>query len=94
MTVFGSEGRSKMEEFSAGDVGYVPPGYGHYIENTSDTEDCVCLVILDSGDYQEISLAEWMASNSPELLETNFGIPRSVFQGFPKKNPIIVGPVK
>lgn len=91
MTVFGSEGRSKMEEFGPGDVGYVPQGYGHYIENTSDTEDCVSLIILDSGDYQEISLAQWMQSNTPELLETNFGIPKSIFESFRKKNPKIVG---
>jgi oxalate decarboxylase len=38
MTVFGSHGRVRTDEFSAGDVGYVPQGYGHYIENTgSDT---------------------------------------------------------
>jgi oxalate decarboxylase len=74
--------------------GYVPQGYGHYIENTSDTEDCVSLIILDSGDYQEISLAVWMASDSTELLETNSGIARSVFQLFRKKSPLIAGPGK
>ena len=34
MGVFGSHGRARTEEFGAGDVGYVPQGYGHYIENT------------------------------------------------------------
>ena len=38
MTVFGSHGRARTEEFGAGDVGYVPQGYGHYIENVG-TED-------------------------------------------------------
>ena len=42
MTVFGSHGRVRTDEFSAGDVGYVPQGYGHYIENTgSDTLEIV-----------------------------------------------------
>ena len=34
MTVFGSHGRARSDEFAAGDVGYVPQGYGHYIENS------------------------------------------------------------
>ena len=33
MTVFGSHGRARTDEFGPGDVGYVPQGYGHYIEN-------------------------------------------------------------
>ncbi len=36
MTVFGSDGRARTEEFQQGDAGYVPRGYGHYIENTGD----------------------------------------------------------
>ena len=34
MSVFGSHGRVRNEQFNAGDVGYVPQGYGHYIENS------------------------------------------------------------
>jgi hypothetical protein len=37
MTVFGSHGRARTDDFVAGDVGYVPQGYGHYIENTGAT---------------------------------------------------------
>jgi oxalate decarboxylase len=68
MTVFGSGGRSRLEEFGPGDVGYVPQGYGHYIENASETETCVTLIVLNSGDYQEISLSQWMASSPLDLL--------------------------
>src|SRR6187397_1268184 len=32
MSVFGSHGRVRTDQFGAGDVGYVPQGYGHYIE--------------------------------------------------------------
>jgi oxalate decarboxylase len=31
MTVFGSDGRVRTEDFKAGDAGYVPRGYGHYL---------------------------------------------------------------
>ncbi len=89
MTVFGSGGRSRMEEFGPGDVGYVPQGYGHYIENASDKEDCITLIVLNSGNYQEISLSQWMASNTSELLGTNFKLPKKIFDSFPQNNPLI-----
>jgi oxalate decarboxylase len=43
MTVFGSHGRARTDDFAAGDVGYVPQGFGHYIENTGETDlEVVC----------------------------------------------------
>jgi oxalate decarboxylase len=46
MTVFGSHGRARTDAFAVGDVGYVPQGYGHYIENTGTDELEVMLVDL------------------------------------------------
>ena len=55
MTVFGSHGRVRTDEFSAGDVGYVPQGYGHYIENTgSDTLEIV--LALNNATYESVSI--------------------------------------
>jgi oxalate decarboxylase len=34
--VFGSHGRARVEALHQGDAGYVPRGYGHYIENTGE----------------------------------------------------------
>jgi oxalate decarboxylase len=71
------------DEFAAGDVGYVPQGYGHYIENTgSDTLEIV--LALNNATYQSISITAWMAANPDLLLSTNFGVPESVFAKFPK----------
>ena len=36
MGVFASEHNARTFDYSAGDVGYVPFAYGHYVENTSD----------------------------------------------------------
>jgi len=67
MTVFGSHGRARTDEFAAGDVGYVPQGYGHYIENTgSDTLE----IALTKATYQSISITAWMAANPDLLLST------------------------
>ena len=82
MTVFGSHGRARTDTFSAGDVGYVPQGYGHYIENTGD--DVLEIVLaLNNATYESISLSAWMARNTPGLLATNFKVPASTFAGFP-----------
>jgi oxalate decarboxylase len=91
MTVFGSSGRARTEEFGPGDVGYVPRGWGHYIENTSGSESCQTLIVLDSGTYEEISLSSWIKSTSPALLQTNFGVPKSIFESLPLNSDFISG---
>jgi oxalate decarboxylase len=47
MTVFGSHGRARTDDFIAGDVGYVPQGYGHYIENTG-SDDVEMVIVFDN----------------------------------------------
>ena len=83
MTVFGSHGRARTDDFGPHDVGYVPQGYGHYIENTG-SDDLVVLIVLNNGTYESISITAWIATNGPELLATNFGVPASTFATFPK----------
>jgi oxalate decarboxylase len=73
MGLFGSHGRHRIEEFGTGDAGYIPQGFGHYIENTGSTK-CRILVTFDSGDYQEISLSTWLASNPTGIVADNFKI--------------------
>ncbi|MEO8668033.1 MAG: cupin domain-containing protein [Bauldia sp.] len=83
MTVFGSGGRARTDDFAPGDVGYVPQGYGHYIENTGD-ENLVVLLALNNGTYQSVSITAWFANTPPETLATNFKVPASTFADFPK----------
>jgi oxalate decarboxylase len=82
MSVFGSHGRVRTEQFGAGDVGYVPQGYGHYIENTG-TEDLEFVAVFNNGTYESISLSAWLAANPPALLATNFAVPLDTFADFP-----------
>ena len=92
LTVFFSRGKSVTEEFKAGDVGYVPQGCGHYIENISDDEPCKVLAVFNTDDYQEIALSDWIASNPTGLLQTNFGVPKQIIDQFPKQSGVIVLP--
>ena len=88
MTVFGSHGRARTEEFGAGDVGYVPQGYGHYIENVG-SEDVELVLALNNGTYELISITAWMAATPGQVLATNFGVPESTFAAFPKRETMM-----
>jgi oxalate decarboxylase len=84
VAIFGSHGRTKTEEFAPGQVAFIKQGYGHYIEQVGD-EPTEILVLFNSGEYQEISLSNWLGGNPMSVLETNFGIPRNMIDRLPVK---------
>jgi oxalate decarboxylase len=88
MTLFGANGRYRIETLEMGDVGYCPQGYGHSIENVGD-KPCRVLIGFNSGVYEEIDLSEWMAGNPLDVLATNFGKSRELFEKFPRKDVFI-----
>jgi oxalate decarboxylase len=90
MTVFDSGGLTETQEFSPGDVAYVPQGYGHYIENIG-TEDCLFLLVFNNGEYQDIDFSTWLAGSPPDVVATNFGVPRKIIEAFPKRDAFITG---
>jgi oxalate decarboxylase len=91
VTVFGSQGRKITREFGPGDVGFVPMGYGHYLETVGD-EECEMLAVFNSGTYQEISLAEWVAKTPKLLLQTNFSQPANVIDAIRKGQNLFSDP--
>jgi oxalate decarboxylase len=88
VTMFGSGGRYRTETLAQGDVGYIPQGYGHSIENVGDTPLRI-LIGLNSGTYEEIELAQWMAGNPVDVLATNFNKPAATFRNFPTRDAFI-----
>jgi len=88
VTLFGSGGRYRTETLEKGDVGYIPQGYGHSLENVGDKPSRV-LIGFNSGIYEDIDLSEWMAGNPVDVLATNFGQPASLFEKFPHKDVFI-----
>jgi oxalate decarboxylase len=90
--VFASSGRASVVELRPGDLGFVPMGYGHALENVGD-EPAEALFIMNSGKYEEISFSGWLASNPNYVLETNFpGVPASVIDRLPRGERFFVGP--
>jgi len=90
VTMFGSSGRYRIETLEKGDVGYVPQGYGHSIENVGD-KTCRVLIGFNSGVYEDIDLSEWMSGNPADVLATNFGQPASLFEKLPRRDVFISG---
>jgi oxalate decarboxylase len=83
MTMFGSGGRYRIETLEKGDVGYIPQGYGHSLENVGD-KSCRVLIGFNSGIYETIDLSQWIAGNPLDVLATNFGKPAALFEKFPR----------
>jgi oxalate decarboxylase len=88
VTMFGSHGRYRTETLAKGDVGYIPQGYGHSIENVG-TKQCRILIGFNSGVYEAIDLSQWIAGNPTDVLATNFSKPASLFEKFPHRDVFI-----
>ena len=71
MGVFLAEATKVIDQFKAGDIGYVPMGAGHYIKNTGNTLLKV-LIGFNDGDYQAIDVSEWVRGNPADVLKANF----------------------
>jgi len=70
MTVFGGNGVARTFNVRAGDVGYVPFAFGHYIQNIGD-DTLWFLEIFKSDRFADISLNQWMALTPRELVQAN-----------------------
>lgn len=70
MTVFAGEGTARTFDYRAGDVGYVPRAFGHYIQNTGD-QSVWFLEMFRSDRFQDVSLNQWMALTPHPLVQAN-----------------------
>lgn len=82
MTVFNAGPRAQTADFQPGDIGYVPRGQGHYIQNTG-TEDLQFLTVFRAPEYQEVDLSDWFRNTPPELVAQHFNIDPSEIAKFP-----------
>lgn len=89
LTVFASSGLSSVLDLNEGEIGYTPMGYGHSIENTG-TSECKLLVVFNNGNYEEISLSSWLASNPDELVAANLNLSPDVVRKFSKRESFIL----
>jgi oxalate decarboxylase/phosphoglucose isomerase-like protein (cupin superfamily) len=84
-TLFGSRGRYREATLNVGDVGYIPQGYGHSLENVGP-EPARILIVFNSGTYETIDVSQWIAGQPADVLAVNFGQPAAMFGAFPKRD--------
>ncbi len=89
MTVFTAGGHARTMDFQAGDVGYIEQSKPHFIENLGDT-DLVFLEVFPTPEYQDISLAEWLAHTPARLVDEHIGTGEDFLSKIPKKEAVIV----
>jgi oxalate decarboxylase len=89
MTVFASGGKARTFDYQAGDVGYVPFAMGHYVENIGN-EPVRLLEMFRSDHYADISLNQWMALTTPELVRAHLNIDDATLKALSKDKPLIV----
>ncbi|MEV5691166.1 oxalate decarboxylase family bicupin [Micromonospora globbae] len=90
MGVFASSGLARTFDFRAGDVGYVPFAYGHYIENLG-SEPLVFLEMFRKPRFEDISLAQWMALTPAQVVADTLNLPREMVEALPKVKRSVVG---
>lgn len=89
MTVFAANGKARTFNYRAGDVGYVPRAYGHYIQNTCD-KSLWFFEIFKTDRYEDVSLNQWMALTPPELVQSNLHVGSELMNALRKEKwPVV-----
>jgi bicupin, oxalate decarboxylase family len=73
MTVFADSGASRTFDYRAGDAGYVPVGYAHYVQNTGN-ETVWFLEAFRSDQFESVSLSQMMAVTPQEVIASNLNV--------------------
>ncbi|CUA74828.1 oxalate decarboxylase [Rhizoctonia solani] len=90
ITVFAAESNARTFNYQAGDIGYVPPSFGHYVENIGNTT-LKFLEIFNSDKYEDISLNQWLALTPPEMVKAHLQLSDDTISKLQKVKPVVVG---
>ncbi|CAM4268430.1 oxalate decarboxylase [Paenibacillus endophyticus] len=92
MTVFAGNGAARTFDYRAGDVGYVPFAFGHYIQNTGD-QSLWFLEMFKSDRFVDVSLNQWMALTPRELVQSNLNVGDQLLDALRKEKwPVVKYP--
>ncbi|PAV16440.1 oxalate decarboxylase [Pyrrhoderma noxium] len=91
MTLFAGQSNARTFDFQVGDIGYVPPSLGHYVENTGNTT-MVFLELFNSDKVQDVSLEQWLALTPPSLVKAHLGLDDETIASLNKTKQFVVAP--
>lgn len=89
-TVFIGNANARTFDFSAGDTAVFPDNSGHYIENTSETDDLVWIEIYKSNRVADIPLAQWLALTPADIVAQTLKIPIEIAEGLRKEKQVLL----
>ncbi|MGW8115297.1 cupin domain-containing protein [Caproicibacterium sp. NSD3] len=89
MTVFMPGPRARTFNFRAGDVGYVPVGAFHYVQNIGK-EKLVFLEFFRSDYFSDVSLAQWLAMTPNEVVKSCLNLPDDFINSINKTSTPVV----
>jgi oxalate decarboxylase len=88
-TVFNTGPAAITTNFHAGDIGYIKKAFGHYLENTGNS-DLLYMEVFRADRFEEVSLSDWLAHSPIDMVAETLNLDRSVVAQFPKNRPDIV----
>ncbi|KAF8826991.1 hypothetical protein HHX47_DHR5000559 [Lentinula edodes] len=91
ITIFAANSNARTFNFQAGDIGFIPASYGHYVENTGNIT-LKYLEVFNSDRFQDISLNQWLALTPPALVKAHLGLDDETISLLKKVKPTVVGP--
>ncbi|CCM04958.1 uncharacterized protein FIBRA_07155 [Fibroporia radiculosa] len=91
ITEFASSSIAQTYDFQAGDVGFIPATYGHYVENIGN-DTLHFLEVFNTDVFQDVSLMQWLALIPPQLVQAHLQISDEIITSFKKAKQIVVGP--
>lgn len=89
MTVMAPDGTANTFDYRAGDVGYVPRAFGHYIQNTGH-QSVWALEMFASDRFEDISLNQWMALTPHQIVQQNLNVGPELMNALRKEKQFIV----
>jgi len=90
VTVFAAQSNARTFNYQAGDIGYVPAGMGHYVENIGNTT-LTYLEIFNGDQVQDISLNQWLALTPPSLVKAHLNLDDETIAKLSKVRPVVIG---
>lgn len=91
LTLFAGQSNARTFDYQVGDIGYVPPSLGHYVENTGNTT-LVYLELFNSDKIEDVSLEQWLALTPPTLVKAHLGLDDETIASLNKTKQFVVAP--
>ncbi|KHO01251.1 Bicupin, oxalate decarboxylase/oxidase [Metarhizium album ARSEF 1941] len=89
-TAFIGSANARTFDFRAGDTAVFPDNAGHYIENTSKTEDLIWIEIYKSDRVADIPLTQWLALTPPDIVSQALKVPIEFVEKLKKEKQTFV----